>query len=200
MSIPLLDKPASQPKEEKLITLYGITWAQFKAIEEQLENNREVRLSYLVGVMEIMSPIGDRHERVKRTLGLLLEAYMREKGIRFYSCGGFTIEEPGYASGTPDESYCIGSDKETPDIVIEIIVTSGTMNRKELYKPKRVPEVWFWKSNQLTIWQLNAAGEYVEVSRSGFLPDQDKALLLQYISHPDQYDAVNEFVGVIRNQ
>ncbi len=200
MSIPLLDKPASQPKEEKLITLYGITWEQFKAIEEQLENNREVRLSYLVGVMEIMSPIGDRHERVKRTLGLLLEAYMREKGIRFYSCGGFTIEEPGYASGTPDESYCIGSDKETPDIVIEIIVTSGTMNRKELYKPKRVPEVWFWKSNQLRIWQLNAAGEYVEVSRSGFFPDLDKALLVQYISHPDQYDAVNEFVGVIRNQ
>jgi Uma2 family endonuclease len=72
-----------------------------------------------------MSPIGDRHEYVKTTMGYLLEAYMREKGIRFYGRGGFTLEAPGYASGTPDESYCIGSNKETPDIVIEIIVTSG---------------------------------------------------------------------------
>lgn len=55
---------------------------------------------------------------------------MRELNSRFYGRGGFTLEELGYASGTPDESYCIGSNKETPDIVIEIIVTSGTINRK----------------------------------------------------------------------
>ncbi|GAB1541485.1 hypothetical protein NUACC21_41560 [Scytonema sp. NUACC21] len=43
------------------------------------------------------------------------------------------------------ESYSIGTKKGVPDIVIEIIVTSGTIDRKELYKPKQVPEVWFWK-------------------------------------------------------
>lgn len=69
---------------------------------------------------------------MKSTLGLLLEAYMRVQGVRFYKRGGFTLEEPGYASGTPDESYCIGTDKETPDIVIEVIVTSGSINRREL--------------------------------------------------------------------
>lgn len=122
---------------EKLVTLHDITWKQFKAIEAQLEDKREVRLTYLAGVMEIISPIGDKHEYVKTTLGYLLEAYMREKGIRFYGRGGFTLEAPGYASGTPDESYCIGSNKETPDIVIEIIVTSGTIDRRELYKPKK---------------------------------------------------------------
>ena len=196
MNIPLLEKPF-QPTEEKLITLHSIRWEQFKAIEAQLENNREVKLTYLAGVMEIMSPIGDKHEYVKTTLGYLLEAYMKELGIRFYGRGGFTLEAPGYASGTPDESYCIGSNKETPDIVIEIIVTSGTINRKELYKPKRVPEVWFWKSD-MKIFRLNAAGEYYEVNRSGFFPDLDKALLLRYIGHPDQYDAVNEFVQAIR--
>ncbi len=198
MSISLLDKPF-QPTEEKLITLHDISWEQFKAIEAQLENNREVRLAYKAGVMEIMSPIGDRHEYVKTTLGYLLEAYMREKGIRFYGRGGFSLEAPGYASGTPDESYCIGSNKETPDIVIEIIVTSGMIDRRELYKPKKVPEVWFWKSDQMMIFRLNTAGEYEEVNRSGFFSDLDKALLLRYIAHPDQYDAVNEFVQAIRN-
>ncbi len=198
MSIPLLDKPF-QPPEEKLITLHSISWEQFKGIEAQLDKNREVRIAYLAGVMEIMSPIGDRHEYVKTTLGYLIEAYMREKGIRFYGRGGFTLESPGYASGTPDESYCIGSNKETPDIVIEIIITSGTINRRELYKPKKVPEVWFWKSDQMRIFRLNIAGEYEEVNLSRFFPDLDKALLLRYVADPDQYDAVSEFVQAIRD-
>lgn len=198
MSVSLLDQQALPPQDERLVTLPSITWEQFKAIEAQLQNNRGVRLTYLSGVMEIMSPIGGRHERVKRTLGLLLEAYMREKGIRFYASGGFTLEQEGYASGTPDESYCIGTDKEIPDIVIEIIITSGTIDRKELYKPLRVPEVWFWRSNQLRIFHLQGE-DYQEVSRSEFFPELDKALLLRYIAHPDQYDAVNEFVNAIRS-
>ncbi|MBW4667467.1 MAG: Uma2 family endonuclease [Cyanomargarita calcarea GSE-NOS-MK-12-04C] len=195
MSIQFLDNRTI----EKLLTLPDISWEQFKGIEAQLKDNRNVRLSYLSGTLEIMSPIGDKHEYVKRTLGYLLEAYMRVKGIRFYGRGGFTLEEPGYASGTPDESYCIGSNKETPDIVIEVIITSGTINRKELYKPKRVPEVWFWKSDSMRIFRLNTSGEYEEVDRSTFFPDLNKALLLRYISMPDQYDAVEQFTQAIKS-
>ncbi len=197
MNPQLLDKPAHQPTEEKLVTLYGISWEKFKAIEAQLEDNRDVRMSYLSGMLEIMSPIGEEHEYIKRTLGLLLEAYMKEQGIRFYALGGFTLEAPGYASGTPDDSYSIGSKKEVPDIVIEIIITSGTINRRELYKPKKVPEIWFWKSKQLRVFCLKG-GEYEEVSRSTFFPDLDLALLRRYIGYPDQYDAVQEFQSVIR--
>lgn len=197
MNPQLLDKPAHQPTEEKLVTLYGISWEKFKAIEAQLEDNRDVKLSYLSGVLEIMSPVGEEHEYIKRTLGLLLEAYMKEKGIRFYALGGFTLEAPGYASGTPNDSYSIGSKKEVPDIVIEIIITSGTIDRRELYKPKKVPEIWFCKSNQLRVFCLKE-GEYEEVSRSTFFADLDLALLRRYIGYPDQYDAVQEFQAVIR--
>lgn len=193
MSIPVVHTPV----EEKIVTLYDISWEQFKGIEAQLKGNRNVRLSYLSGLLEIMSPVGEEHENVKSTLGLLLEAYMRNQGIRFYRRGGYTLEAPGYASGTPDESYSVGTREKVPDIVIEIIVTSGTIERKDLYKPKRIPEVWFWKSNQIRIFRLNAAGEYSEISRSGFFPDLDPALLLPYIGYPDQYDAVEEFVQVI---
>ena len=198
MNPQLLDKPAHQPTEEKVVALYGISWEKFKAIEAQLEDNRDVRLSYLSGILEIKSPICEERGYIKSTHGLLLEAYMREKGIRFYALGGFTLEAPGYASGTPDESYSIGSKKEVPDIVIEIIITSGTINRRELYKPKKVPEIWFWKSNQLRVFHLNE-GEYEEVSQSTFFPDLDLTLLLRYIGHPDQYDAVLEFQSVIQS-
>ncbi|MEH2382207.1 MAG: hypothetical protein V7K27_25520 [Nostoc sp.] len=64
MSIPLVD----QPTEEKLVTLKDVSWEQFKGIEAQLQDNRNVRLSYLSGILEIMSPIGDKHEKVNRDL------------------------------------------------------------------------------------------------------------------------------------
>jgi len=194
MSIPLLD----QTTDEKVLTVSGVSWEQFKVIEAQLQDNQNVRLSYLSGILEIMSPIGEKHEEVKSTLGLLIEAYMREKNIRFYKRGGYTLEEPGYASGTPDESYSISIKGEVPDIVIEIIVSSGTINRKHLYKPKRIPEVWFWKSNEIKVFRLSEQGEYEEVNRSGFLPDLDLDLLLHYVAKPDQYDAVAEFIQAIR--
>ncbi|MCC5636391.1 Uma2 family endonuclease [Nostoc sp. CHAB 5844] len=196
MSIPLVE----QSTEEKLVTLKDVSWEQFKGIEAQLLDNHNVRLSYLSGMLEIMSPIGEEHESVKRTLGYLLEAYMRELGIRFYGRGGYTLEEPGYASGTPDESYSIGTKKEVPDIVIEVIITSGTINRKELYKPKKVPEVWFWKSNSIKIFRLTEQGEYEEVERSSFFPNLDPSLLLRYIAMPDQYDAVQQFIQAMRNE
>ncbi|QLE56159.1 Uma2 family endonuclease [Nostoc sp. TCL26-01] len=196
MNTPLV----SQSTEEKLVTLKDVSWEQFKGIEAYLVDNHNVRLSYLSGVLEIMSPIGEKHEGVKSTFGLLLEAYMRVLGIRFYARGGYTLEEPGYASGTPDESYSIGIEKEVPDIVIEVIVTSGTIDRKELFKPQRIPEIWFWKSNQIKIFRFGENGEYTEVSRSGFFPDLDPTLLLRYIAMPDQYDAVAEFEQTIRNQ
>ena len=196
MSIPLVE----QSTEEKLVTLFDVSWDQFKGIEAQLFDNHNVRLSYWSGMLEIMSPIGEEHEFVKRTLGYLLEAYMRELGIRFYGRGGYTLEEPGYASGTPDESYSVDTKRAVPDIVIEVIVTSGTINRKELYKPKKVPEVWFWKYNSIKIFRLNEGGEYEEVERSGFFPHLDPTLLLRYIAMPDQYDAVQEFIQAIRNE
>ena len=140
-----------------------------------------------------MSPIGPLYEYVKRTLNLLLEAYMREKGIRFYALGGFTIEETSYSSANLDDSYSIGSRKIVPDIVIEVIITSGTLDKRELYKPKQVPEIWFGKSNQLRVFSLRE-GEYVEVERSPLFPDLDLELLRHYLGYDDQYDAVNEFV------
>jgi hypothetical protein len=37
------------------------------------------------------------------------------------------------AGGEPDESYCIGIDKAFPDLAIEVVVTSGGINRLDLF-------------------------------------------------------------------
>jgi Uma2 family endonuclease len=183
-------------RKENVITLLNINWERFQLITNGFDDIRSIRLTYLNGILEVMV-LGPKHEDIKRTLCYLLEAYMREKNIRFYGRGSFTLEKEGYSSTEPDESYCIGSYKTMPDIVIEIIITSGTVDKRELYKPKNIPEIWFWKDNKIRIFHLQSE-EYQEVSRSRFLPDLDLALLERYITHPDQYDAVQEFQQVIR--
>lgn len=126
------------------------------------------------------------------SLKRFLEAYMREKGIRFYGCGGFTIESPKTASGTPDESDLTPSAlkrKSPTDIVIEVIITSGRLDQKELYRPKKVPEVWFWCKGKITLFHLGEQG-YEPRNRSEFFPDLDLSVLKRYLDYDDQYDAV----------
>jgi Uma2 family endonuclease len=197
MTLSVIQQPDSHSVVEGVSTLYNISWEQFKAIDAALEEQKGVKLSYLNGLLEIMSPIGPEHESVKSTLGLLLEAYWREKGTRFYRCGGFTIESPETASGTPDESYAIGSSKEIPDIVIEVIVTSGRLDKKELYRPKQVPEVWFWRKEKIIVFGLGEQG-YEQQQRSRFLPDLDLAVLERYLSYADQYDAVTDLIKAVQ--
>jgi len=124
-------KPVSQADRESTIALGDITWERFQAIKASFDGVQAVRLFYLAGVLEIISPPSRKHEQIKTTLGLLLEAYMKEKGIRFYLCGRFPIEKTGYAYGAPDDSYSISSDKDIPDIVIEVIMTSSTIDKRE---------------------------------------------------------------------
>ncbi|MDM8560445.1 Uma2 family endonuclease [Candidatus Parabeggiatoa sp. HSG14] len=182
---------------ENVVGLSGISWERFNKIQSDFDGVPSVKLTYTKGLLEIMAPISDEHEYVKSNVGELLGTYMREKHIRFYKRGGFTLKKEGYSSGEPDESYCIGTNKEIPDIVIEVIITSGTLNKLEVYKPLNIPEVWFWKKKQLQIFHLTD-GEYQQVTRSHFFSDLDLETLQHYIDYSDQYDAVIEFQKTIR--
>ena len=53
------------------------------------------------------------------------------------------------AGAEPDKSWCIGQEKEFPDLVLEIALTSGGINKLEIYRRFKVPEVWFWRRNKL---------------------------------------------------
>lgn len=198
MTAQTLDLPISPPLTDGVSTIYGLTWEDFKAFETRLNRGENrVKLSYLHGVLEIVSPIGPDHEAVKRTLNLLLEAYMREKGIRFYAAGGFTIAAPEKSSGIPDDSYCIGTSKPIPDIVIEVIITSGSIDKREIYRPHGIPEVWFWSKGKIIVYQLQS-GSYEEAERSQFYPNLNLQRLTQYLNYPDQFDAVQDFTNAIR--
>lgn len=93
---------------EGVAVLPGVTWPQFQTLT-QVFQRRRIRLTYLNGILETLSPISKEHES---GIGLLVELYLRSKGIRFYKTGGFTLEKSEYSSGETDESYCLDRDKD----------------------------------------------------------------------------------------
>ena len=177
--------------QESIITLYDISWDKFEAIASLLEESK-IRLTYLDGTLDIMSP-SPAHEESKSTVGLLLEIYLRHIGRRFYTTGGYTLgsREEG-ARGEPDESYNLDFVKPIPDIAIEVVITSGGVNKLEKYRRWGVPEVWFYQRQQVFIYHLQG-NKYEQVDKSKFLPELNIDLLVRCLNMPDQYDATIAF-------
>ena len=190
--------PADTRPEEQRILLEGIPWERYERLSACFEDSRALRLTYIDGSLEIMSPVGPNHENWKQTLCYLLETFLDVNGIRFYGRGGFTLKQPGRAGGEPDASYCIGTDKPVPDLVIEVVDTSDALSKLPLYQSLGIPEVWLWRRERLEIQVLSTADAatnagYQPSARSGLLPDLDPELLARHVRLPDQYDAVRAF-------
>lgn len=183
---------AARDIPEGIATISQVNWQQFLMFDAIFTERNGVKLSYLNGILEIMSPIGKPHEKIKSNLSVLLETYCRHIGIRHYRVGGPTLQKSGYSSIEPDESYCIDSDKEIPDVVIEVIITSGSIDKLAIYRSIGVPEAWFWKQGKLAVYCLQN-GEYQQSEKSALLPALDLVLLEKCANQPDQYDAVEYF-------
>lgn len=176
------------------LVLPGVSWEKFEQIEATFKGIEGIRFIYLDGELEIFMSPSKAHEKAKSTIGLLLEAYMRAKKIRFYTMGSVTLgtkEVTGRKE--PDESYNIGAVKDIPDLVIEVIVTSGNINVLEIYRRIGVPEVWFYQDGLIVYTLID--GQYIQVDRSQLLPELNLEIFAKYVSYPDQYDAVTEFIN-----
>ncbi len=131
MSSPVLEKPTTA--EISYVLLYNVSWEQLEQLDVALAGT-SARLTYLDGILEIMSPLSDDHEENKKTLAMLVEVYMRMKNIRFYGRGSATIgNKEDKTRREPDESYNLGTKKPIPDLILEITVTSGGINKLEIY-------------------------------------------------------------------
>ncbi|MGF1523343.1 MAG: Uma2 family endonuclease [Leptolyngbyaceae cyanobacterium] len=173
--------------------LANVTWTMLETLDVDLAGTG-ARLVYLDGFLEIMSPLSDEHEEPKKLVAQLLETYMRRKQIRFYAKGSTTIglKELG-ARKEPDESYCIGQRQPTPNLAIEITVTSGGVDVLEIYRRIGIQEVWFWEDGVISIYALHPNG-YELIHNSELLPELDIRSVEFHSRMADQFDAVNSFI------
>ena len=188
-------------KQSSPLLFPGLTWQHFKMVEPLL-NVPGVRLSFLDGVLEIRRMPGKKHEVVKKRIAALVEVYMEYAGIDFVPTGSMTLEsETGLVRREADESYELGQDRERPDLALEVVITSGGIDKLEAYKRLSIPEVWFWEDGNLSLYQLTSTGgslRYQPITRSGCLPGLDLALFKRCIELPTHIQAVKEFRQAIQ--
>jgi Uma2 family endonuclease len=185
-------------RETEPILISGLTWREFKAVE-QLIDRPGVRLSFLDGVLEIRKVPGKKHETLKKRIAALLEIYLEFLGLDFTPTGSMTLEnESEKVKREADESYELGLNRNRPDLVIEVFVTSGGIDKLEAYKRLKIPEVWFWINDQLSFYSLENEG-YKTVPKSQLLPNLDVALLIRCINIENHAQALREFRAGIVN-
>ncbi|WP_019498079.1 Uma2 family endonuclease [Pseudanabaena sp. PCC 6802] len=199
MTVQVMTPAIAQVPAEQRLLLEGVSWQQYELLLATLGDDfPALRLSYLEGSLEIMttSPL---HEELKSTIRMLLEAFFQTFRIRYHCIGSATFRKMAKQRGLePDECYCLGQKKDFPDLAIEIVLTSGLVDKLEIYRGLGVKEVWVWEAGQFRINHLREDG-YEQLSSSELLPNCDIQLLASYVKPEEQFDAVMAFREQLRS-
>ena len=183
------------PEERHIIS--SVSWEQYEAVLAALGDTPGYHVAFLDGTLEIMSP-SRRHEVSAENIGRLLEAYFEETRTRFWGLGSTTFRRAEKQGGTePDKAYSLGTEKAFPDLAIEVIVTSGGVDKLEVYMRLGVIEVWFFQENCFAVYRLRAEA-YARIASSELLPDLDLAMLADYAMRPDPLEALIEYRRRVR--
>jgi Uma2 family endonuclease len=164
------------------------TWEDYQTLSEQLGDRSIPRIKYRPGEIWFMSPLPE-HGRNASLVADTVKAILDHLGKEYDAFTPITMKLPQRSGIEPD--YCFYIDNwqavsgkkkinwqvdPAPDLVIEIDITSYTdVNDYLIYK---VPEVWLFKNDRVTIYRLQN-DRYIVNNRSCYFPDLD---ILQLIA------------------
>lgn len=151
---------------------HDVSWTEYERFLEENEERRRPH-SYVDGELRFMSPSA-RHESPKKWIAQLVEALTDELNLPRRSIGSLTfklgLEERG---AEPDEGYLIANasaiegkreyDYENdppPDLLIEVDITTPSLNRLPVYASLGVREIWIYDGEDLEVRVLDAGKSY----------------------------------------
>ena len=193
---PLLSK-----NTDRQLVYSGIDWKQFKLIQSGFAEASGIRLAYFNGTIEILMP-GRTHEFFKSMIGMLIELFCLEMAIEFEPTGSMTQEREGEVSLEADESYCFGTSKSIPDLAIEVVLTSGGIDKLQRYQILGISEVWFWQDGVFSLYRFRD-DKYHRITRSEIpeLTSLDIDLLTRCVlmAETSRLNAATEFRKTIKS-
>ncbi|HYK04781.1 MAG TPA: Uma2 family endonuclease [Thermoanaerobaculia bacterium] len=194
---PILAPPDRSYDPDQRVILGGIDWWQFEAFLAIRGDSPGVRVTYLEGQLEIMSP-SQSHEMLAKLIARLLEAYADEKGFVFEGYKSMTMRNAAKLRGIePDECYAIGAPKGSPDLAVEVMWTHGGIDKLDVYHGVGVREVWIWKKDELKAYELRD-GAYVEIPQSAVIPGLSPAFIAGFLDCETQTEAVRKLRAALR--
>ena len=191
-SSPLLADAPAEPTDEERMLLY-VSFDEYERLREALGERSSPRMTYLKGVLEIMTP-SRHHEMWKKNIARFVEHYAFAQDIDLRGYGSTTFKKAAKDRGAePDECYVVGEILgEVPDVALEVVYSRPRVNKLEVYAGLGVPEVWMFRNGAFTVFEL-AQGAYIERVASRFLPALDFALLARFVTREDVTKALRQF-------
>ena len=129
-----LDEHDDSPVDDGMVVLHGASWSDYQRLLEMRGEVSVPRFAYSQGALQVMTP-SRPHESLKSAIGQLVEVWCLENGIEFSAYGSWTLERKDDDCGIePDECYVFGTVAcpERPDLAIEVVWTSGGVNKLEI--------------------------------------------------------------------
>jgi Uma2 family endonuclease len=161
-----------------------VDWKGLKTLLAARGDASVPRVSYLDGVMELMSP-GKTHESRSWLIGRLLEVWADENEVLLEGLKSWTLKNEGKEAGAePDECWVVGDRPHAtkPDLALEVVQSHGGLDKLEVYRRLGVKEVWFWIDGELTVHALRGKA-YVRSPRSTLFRGLDLKLLSRFVRH-----------------
>jgi Uma2 family endonuclease len=177
-------KTATPEIAEQRVILANISWQTFEQLLKELGDKRATRLAYNEGLLEIMSPLGP-HENSNRFIESLIGAIADELNLTLKRFGSLTLKREKKLKGAePDSCYYIQNEPlvrnkqeidldndPPPDLVLEIDITSGSLDKRPIYAAIGVPELWRYNGNKLEVFVLQPSSQdYQRVNQSPTFP------------------------------
>jgi Uma2 family endonuclease len=166
-------------QNDQVLTITGATWLDYQHFDSQ--EYPGYRVSYFNGEITIVSP-GRNHERIAAVINRLIVAYCEKYELQDFPFGQTRLNVWGQAGREPDLAYAFNNDKDLPDLVVEVIFSSGDLEiLKSSYKNIGIRELWIWKENTMTFYALEREN-YTVVQASEILTTIESELFVKYIN------------------
>jgi Uma2 family endonuclease len=189
--------PEAAMAMDQRVALHGLDWSQYESMLVIRGARPGVRMTYLDGALELMSTAVE-HEKIKKCMARLIEAYADEQGLPLDGYGTWTLRNERQSCGVePDECYVLGTGKTVPDLVVDVAWTEGGLDRLAVYQRLGIAEVWVWTREGIEVYRLRSGG-YVQVGRSEIFPKLDLGVLARFVQPDAQTRAVRSFREALR--
>jgi Uma2 family endonuclease len=189
------------PAEHRVI-LHNTSWVTYQSLMKERGERRVPRFAYDRGELEIMSP-STEHERIAYYAGLLVAMFAGEAGVDLYGAGSTTFDREDLERGfEPDSCFYVGNAEVVrgkpkidlrldppPDLVIEVDITSPSLDKFPIYARVGVSEIWRHDGERLAIFELSGE-EYTRIAESKVLPPLTSETLSRFIEESSSLDIV----------
>ena len=176
---PISSAPRAEVQREHIV-LRNVTWDTYLRLRRECN---DLDMTFDHGALEIMPP-SPAHEKIGKFIARLVETLTLELRIPIVGLGrttwnsesilrGLEADECYYIAhadwATGRESFNLANDFP-PDLAIQVDIYSNSLNKEDIYRELRIPELWRYGAGKLTVRLLDATGKYADSSHSACLP------------------------------